>query len=1028
MKKRIGLFIACSTLILGISAVIANQNKFLVANENFSENVSENSEFEDEGPRLALSNGEDVGNTEVIRPSMKVQVSEENESGCRSIRFIAAISSLNVTASFDRVMYSGNTDSVLKESKSYPVTTAYASLEDGDDSLLPSSFGEEFHYFITYTMNNIPEANFLDVLDVTVHVNNLKTNVKANVGGTYIANNSNEYLTYEENKSNPYEYTVDCSSDTITEAYVNKYYAQNLTGYVADDTFGKVTTLYRGIFDACRSLTKVVFPDSITTLSTQAFRNCASLREINIPENVTGGADSLTFYGLDGLKIIHYDAINMKGNSASFEASTSHTIELEHLYIGSKVQKIPDKLFPSDIEVEEIRYDGSKTAWQSVDIGWNDCIEKNVVICNDSKKVDVTFHFQGKTLSIDGTEYTDQYVINDWEGTKVPVPQAPLTLEIEGTNYGFKGWYKEEGFSTKLTDSTITLAEGLNYYANYAEIEKEGFSVEEAIPLTVNVAAKQLSLAEYSPKAYYIFSCEEEDIYYINDVDTSTMGSEVTLYDVTSLLGDNKTVDDGELTAEKLATLSSLASNNGGNNINETYNYGLGYRLEADHTYVYVVGMSSSYGGSKVYDTTTAKLTQIDGDRLEEADQQPIAWQENKDVQIGGFGQGVYCLFDNSGVDKSEHKFVEISTTISEIKGSSTDYEIQLYEYQDAEGNYEKIESSKGKTLNVTTLEKKKYVVAVVDTHRFTASREFEYKFNLKIDDQPKGLVAENAIVAYENGEGLGEPITIDWTKGQVKQYYDSSSTSGSSSWSQHYYSEVYYSFTPKKTIDAEVSTTGLSSSTTPVVSKMTMIVYEASSKSKVAEFGNFGTRSDSKYYCSPTSFDTQKIVLLEANKEYIVQCFGQTNGTYDQNPCKANISFTISEIKATSKLEEPHELLGDEFNVSSDTRYAYQYTGVKGYTSTVEFFKITIKAKKGEDVTSPYCNVIETYGRATFKIYSCESDSPSLWAEKTEVSDKFELDDSKKLEIGKTYIIAVENYTSNAEIRIRFKYVAPSA
>ena len=1022
MKKRIGLFIACSTLILGISAVIANQNKFLVANENFSENVSENSEFEDEGPRLALSNGEDVGNTEVIKPSMKVQVSEENESGCRSIRFIAAISSLNVTASFDRVMYSGNTDNVLKESKSYPVTTAYASLEDGDDSLLPSSFGEEFHYFITYTMNNIPEANFLDVLDVTVHVNNLKTNVKANVGGTYIANNYNEYLTYEENKSDPYEYTVDCSSDTITEAYVNKYYAQNLTGYVADDTFGKVTTLYRGIFDACRSLTKVVLPDSITTLSTQAFRNCASLREINIPENVTGGADSLTFYGLDGLKIIHYDAINMKGNSASFEASTSHTIELEHLYIGSKVQKIPDKLFPSDIEVEEIRYEGSKTAWQSVDIGWNDCIENNVVICNDSKKVDVTFHFQGKTLSIDGTEYTDQYVINDWEGTKVSVPQAPLTLEIEGTTYGFKGWYKEEGFSTKLTDSTITLAEGLNYYANYAEFEKEGFSVEEAIPLEVNVAAKQLSLAEYSPKAYYIFSCEEEDIYYINDVDTSTMGSEVTLYDVTSLLGDDKTVDDGELTAEKLATLSSLASNNGGNNINETYNYGLGYRLEANHTYVYVVGMSSSYGGSKVYDTTTAKLTQIDGDRLEEADQQPIAWQENKGVQIGGFDQGVYCLFDNSGVDKSEHKFVEISTTISEIKGSSTDYEIQLYEYQDADGNYKKIESSTGKTLNVDTLEKKKYVVAVVDTHRVTASRNFEYKFNLKIDDQPKGLVPENAIVAYENSEGLGEPITIDWAKGQVKQYYDSSSTS---SYSQHY-SEVYYSFTPKETIDAEVSTTGLSST-----AKMTMIVYEASSsKSTVANFGTFATRgsSSSTYYCSPTSFDTQKIGHFEANKEYIIQCFGQTAGQYDRNPCQADISFTITEIKASSTLQEPHELTDAKFNVSSDRFAGYQYTGVKGYNSTVEYFKITITAKEGEDVTSPYCNVIETYGRATFKIYSCESDSPSLWAEKTEVSDKFELDDSKKLEIEKTYIIAVENYTSNDEIRIRFKYVAPSA
>ena len=1015
MKKRIGLFIACSTLILGISAVIANQNKFLVANENFSENVSENSEFEDEGPRLALSNGEDVGNTEVIRPSMKVQVSEENESGCRSIRFIAAISSLNVTASFDRVMYSGNTNSVLKESKSYPVTTAYVSLEDGGDLLLPSSFGEKFNYFITYTMNNIPEANFLDVLDVTVHVNNLKAQVKANVGGTYIANNSNEYLTYEENKSNPYEYTVDCSSDTITEAYVNKYYAQNLTGYVADDTFGKVTTLYRGIFDACRSLTKVVLPDSITTLSTQAFRNCASLREINIPENVTGGADSLTFYGLDGLKIIHYDAINMKGNSASFEASTSHTIELEHLYIGSKVQKIPDKLFPSDIEVEEIRYDGSKTAWQSVDIGWNDCIEKNVVICNDSKKVDVTFHFQGKTLSIDGTEYTDQYVINDWEGTKVPVPQAPLTLEIEGTNYGFKGWYKEEGFSTKLTDSTITLAEGLNYYANYAEIEKEGFSVEEAIPLTVNVAAKQLSLAEYSPKAYYIFSCEEEDIYYINDVDTSTMGSEVTLYDVTSLLGDNKTVDDGELTAEKLATLSSLASNNGGNNINETYNYGLGYRLEADHTYVYVVGMSSSYGGSKVYDTTTAKLTQIDGDRLEEADQQPIAWQENKDVQIGGFGQGVYCLFDNSGVDKSEHKFVEISTTISEIKGSSTDYEIQLYEYQDAEGNYEKIESSKGKTLNVTTLEKKKYVVAVVDTHRFTASREFEYKFNLKIDDQPKGLVAENAIVAYENGEGLGEPITIDWTKGQVKQYYDSSSTSN---WDYHYYSEVYYSFTPKNAIDAVVSTTGLSST-----AKMTMIVYEASSsKSTVATFGTFATRgsSSSTYYCSPTSFDTSKNGHFEANKEYIIQCFGQTAGQYNQNPCQADISFAIAEIKATSALENPHELDQSKFMVSSSS--SYEYTGVKGYNSTVEYFKITLMAKD-EKSPAPYCNFIQTWENATFKIYSCEGDSPTLLAEKNEASDKIELDDSKKLEIGKTYIIAVEHYASSngSDIRIRF-------
>ncbi len=63
-----------------------------------------------------------------------------------------------------------------------------------------------------------------------------------------------------------------------------------------------VTTICGWAFDCCKSIVRVIIPDSVTTIGDAAFQDCSSLIDIVIPASVTTiGMNS--FYGCSNLTI-----------------------------------------------------------------------------------------------------------------------------------------------------------------------------------------------------------------------------------------------------------------------------------------------------------------------------------------------------------------------------------------------------------------------------------------------------------------------------------------------------------------------------------------------------------------------------------------------------------------------------------------------------------------------------------------------------------------------------------------------------
>ena len=81
-----------------------NKNNEL-PNEEFNEVIGENAFFNDYGKSYNLTPKKAIDSDILLDPIIKVQISDLQEDNKRSIRFIAAIPDLNVSAKFVRVMY-----------------------------------------------------------------------------------------------------------------------------------------------------------------------------------------------------------------------------------------------------------------------------------------------------------------------------------------------------------------------------------------------------------------------------------------------------------------------------------------------------------------------------------------------------------------------------------------------------------------------------------------------------------------------------------------------------------------------------------------------------------------------------------------------------------------------------------------------------------------------------------------------------------------------------------------------------------
>lgn len=557
MKMRRILLCLASTLVC--SALFAsNSIKDREISDVYQESTGSSDVF-DSGKTLNL-NGKFAIDSTVQVSEVKAQVSDVDENGNRSIRYVAAITSLDVNASFIRTMYNEDESLDLVENE-LPVTVAFSSIEANGEEILPSSFGEEFKYFITYTLQNIPEESWYNRLDVKVKVNEQVAEKSANVEGLIPLD---PRLGFDKSGNGYRAYSIeDISGDLIIP---DEY--KTIEGAVATRA-GDVVDVR---LDGNKNLTSVSLPSSITTFSNEAFRNCSSLESLTLPYNLTTIGTN-AFVGMTLLNTIYYEAREITSCNSSFEPNPQNVI------ISKGVEVVSSHIFNEADPIENIEFKGTEEELANITLPTFGPLFNQGIKSEGAVEYSAVFHFEGASLKLsDGSIINDSYTLSGYYNTKVSIPGEPTKDGFE-----FVGWFEDEACTIEASIKWNTkLTSNIDYYAGFEEKVSGalGQTIDSAIALSDGYEDSDIrtTTAEF-PYVYYIFTPTVTDIYYMEEL-LGEFDAKILMYNDVS----------------KVETTGTLEEND--NLVGTTP--GLGYKLEANTQYYYKIGSTKAFGNLKV--------------------------------------------------------------------------------------------------------------------------------------------------------------------------------------------------------------------------------------------------------------------------------------------------------------------------------------------------------------------------------------------------------------------------------------------
>ena len=125
------------------------------------------------------------------------------------------------------------------------------------------------------------------------------------------------------------------------------------------------TYIGEAAFQGCRSLEKVTFPSGLTTIKALAFNGCDGLKEITIPGSVKEmGVGAFSAKGIINLKI-------ESGVTCIGLFAFSGCYYLKQITIPMSVTIIEQNAFQSDMDLQDVFYEGSEDDWKKVNVGGN---------------------------------------------------------------------------------------------------------------------------------------------------------------------------------------------------------------------------------------------------------------------------------------------------------------------------------------------------------------------------------------------------------------------------------------------------------------------------------------------------------------------------------------------------------------------------------------------------------------------------------------------------------------------------------
>ena len=132
--------------------------------------------------------------SDLIKPKIGVQYRSysENETNYLAVRYVAAVATMNVTATWHKAVVTG-AGSELMSLSSIETTTAYAAVNDGGVVTEPSDYGEEYNYFVVYTLRKIPEDKADNYVMAYLTLSDGENTVSSDAAVTKIENSDDSF-------------------------------------------------------------------------------------------------------------------------------------------------------------------------------------------------------------------------------------------------------------------------------------------------------------------------------------------------------------------------------------------------------------------------------------------------------------------------------------------------------------------------------------------------------------------------------------------------------------------------------------------------------------------------------------------------------------------------------------------------------------------------------------------------------------------------------------------------------------------